>query len=57
MPEMLAMGQILVASLFRVAWSVKLAGGAVRVALSNSHVNSIGFPIGKSGRVIWFGFG
>lgn len=56
-PEILAMGQTIVASLFKVTWRVRLAGGAVRVTLSNSHVNSIGFPIAKRGGLTWFGFG
>lgn len=56
-PEMLAMGQTIVASLFRVTWRVRLAGGAVRVALSNSHVKSIGFSDRKERWVglVWFG--
>ena len=56
-PEMLAMGQTVAASLFRVTWRVRLAGGVVKVALSNSHVKSIGFPIAKRGGLAWFGFG
>jgi hypothetical protein len=56
-PEMLAMGQIHVASLFKVTCSVKLTGGAVRVALSNFQVKSIEFPIAKRGRLAWLGFG
>lgn len=56
-PEMLAMDQTIVASLFRVTWRVRLAGGTVRVALSNSHVNSTEFPIAKRGGLAWFGFG